>query len=71
LNWDGPSDPDPWRQEECDRFNAAVNQLFEAVRTELGEEFELVNEQCELHEDPDVDAYLKNPQEFRRSGKAC
>ncbi len=34
-----------WRQEECDRFNTAVKQLFEAARDELGEEFELVNEQ--------------------------
>ncbi len=71
LNWDYPPDPSPWRQEECDRFNTAVKQLFEAARDELGEEFELVNEQYELSEDPDLDEYLKNPKEFRRSGKQC
>jgi len=69
LNWEYPPDPGPWRQDECNRFNAAANQLFESVHAELGEEFELVNEQRELNEDPDLDEYLKNPKEFRRPSK--
>ena len=51
LNPDYPPDPGPWGQEECDRFNLAAKQLFEAVQTELGAEFELVNEQAELSEE--------------------
>lgn len=67
LNWDYPPDPGLWRQEECDRFNKATKQLFEIVKTQLAEDFELGNEQIDLIEDPDLDEYLKNPQEFKRN----
>lgn len=67
LNWDYPPDPGLWRQEECDRFNDSVQQLFAAVKTQLTEDFELRNEQLDLIEDPDLDQYLKNPQEFKRT----
>ena len=66
LNWDYPPDPGPWRQPECDRFNTAVRALFEAARDELGADFDLVNEQDEFFEDPDLDAYLRDPKTFRR-----
>ena len=69
LNWDYPPDPGPWRQEECDRFNRAVQQLFEAAGRELGEAFELHNEQGELMEDPELDEYLKNPKAFKRKSE--
>jgi hypothetical protein len=57
LNWASPSDPSPWRQEECERFNTAAKELLEAIRRDLGDEFEVVDEQEELREDPDLDAY--------------
>ena len=69
LNKDYPPDPSPWRQEECDRFNAAVNQLFASISAELGEDFELVYQQNELQEDPDLDEYLNNPKKFNRLSK--
>jgi len=66
LNWGYPPDPGPWRQEECDRFNKAATDLFEAVVRELGDDFEVVNTQGWLVEDPDLDAYLKDPHGFKR-----
>ena len=66
LNWESPSDPRTWFQEECDKFNSAVKQLFETVKTELGEEFELCNEQPNLIENPELDEYLKDSKGFRR-----
>lgn len=66
LNWEYPPDPGPWHQEECDRFNNTVKQLFETVKIELGEEFELCNKQPELMEDPNLDEYLKEPKGFMR-----
>ncbi|HEX2091878.1 MAG TPA: hypothetical protein VHG28_05715 [Longimicrobiaceae bacterium] len=66
LNRDYPPDPGPWRQGECDRFNAAVDDLLRAVRSELSEEYELVDEQARFREDPDLDAYLADPRGFRR-----
>lgn len=66
LNWDYPPDPSSWRQEECDRFNKAATDLFEAVVRELGDDFEVVNTQGWLVEDPDLDAYLKDPHGFKR-----
>lgn len=66
LNPEYPSDPGRWRQEECNRFNDGVKQLFETVKRELGENFELCQEQPKLMEDPDLDEYLKDPKGFRR-----
>lgn len=66
LNWDYPPDPSPWRQEECDRFNAAVDSLLETIRAELSKEYELIDQQCRAREDPDLDRYLADPKGFRR-----
>ncbi|HEY9881369.1 MAG TPA: hypothetical protein V6D29_23130 [Leptolyngbyaceae cyanobacterium] len=66
LNWDYPPDPGPWRQEECDRFNRAVRDLLEQIRQELGEEFEVMNQQPKMREDPDLNTYLKDPKGFKR-----
>ena len=45
LNWEYPPDPGPWRQDECERFNQATSALLAAIQTELGERFEVFNEQ--------------------------
>ena len=66
LNWDYPPDPGPWRQAECDRFNAAASELLADIRQELGTGFEVVNDQDPVAEDPDLDAYLADPKGFRR-----
>lgn len=66
LNWDYPPDPGPWRQEECDRFNVAVDSLLETIRTELSEEYEIIDRQGRYYEDPDLDRYSADPMNFRR-----
>lgn len=66
LNWEYPPDPGPWRQDECDRFNAAAHALLRAIRQDLGPEFEVVDEFRELQEDADLDAYLQDRKGFRR-----
>lgn len=66
LNWDYPPNPSPWRQEECDRFNAAVESLLETIRAELSEEYQLIDQQRRAREDPDLDRYLADPKGFRR-----
>ncbi len=45
LDWSNAWKGIIYSQEECDRFNAAAQQLFEDIKSELGESFELVNEQ--------------------------
>ena len=67
LDWEYPSDPSQWRQDECDSFNAAVQQIYNQVVKELGADFEVVNVQAVLAEDPDLDEFLKDPEGFRRS----
>ena len=69
LNWDYPPDPGPWRQAECDRFNAAVKELLAAMRAELGPSFQVLNTQGDMVEDPDLDVYLAKPNGFRREWK--
>ena len=67
LNWEYPPDPGPWRQDECDRFNLAVRALLEELRRCLQPDFEILDQQPRMEEDPDLDAYLANPSGFRRS----
>lgn len=67
LNWEYPPDPGPWRQEECDRFNAAVTALYATVVRELGDAYDVINVQPEEREDPDLDAYLRDPKGFKRA----
>lgn len=66
LNWDYPPDPGRWRQEECDRFNAAVDALLVTIRAELSGSYELIDRQPRLSEDSDFDRYLADPKSFRR-----
>lgn len=70
LNWAYPPDPGPWRQDECDRFNQAAKDLLLALREELGAHFDVIDAVVKMQEDPDLDAYLWNPQGFRRTPKA-
>ncbi len=67
LNWDYPPDPGPWRQEECDRFHQAAKELLLRVRKELGEGFEIIDRLVEMMEDPDLNAYLRDPKGFQRT----
>jgi hypothetical protein len=66
LNWDYPPDPGPWRQQECDRFNAAGSELLTAIRKELGAAFEVIEAEWKVTEDRDLDAYQADPRAFRR-----
>ncbi|EFH85193.1 hypothetical protein [Ktedonobacter racemifer] len=66
LNWEYPPDPGPWRQEECERFNQAAKDLLTTVRQELGKHFEVIDEFVEEKEDPELDAYLRDPKSFKR-----
>ena len=66
LNWGYPPDPGPWRREECDRFNRSTVELLAKIRQELGSEFEIVDEQVVMVEDPDLDEYLADPKGFHR-----
>jgi hypothetical protein len=45
LNWDYPPEAGPWRQAECDRFNASAGQLLARIRVELGPLFEVIDDQ--------------------------
>ena len=33
LNWDYPPDPGPWREPECEAFNAAVRRALDRLRS--------------------------------------
>jgi len=64
INWNYPPNPRLWRQEECDRFNTAIDNLLASIRSELREEFEIIDRQHRYNEDPDLDTYLANPDTF-------
>ena len=60
LNWEYPPDPGPWRQAECDAFNAAARDLYEVIANELGATFVVDFHQEPLKEHPELDVYLQN-----------
>ena len=52
--------------EECERFNQAARNLLVTVRQKLGEHFAVIGALVEVKEDPDLDAYLRDPGGFTR-----
>jgi hypothetical protein len=44
IDWSDPAGPSPWDLDERQRFNAAAQRLLGLLRTELGNEFDLVDE---------------------------
>jgi len=57
MNWEDPTaGAGPWRQEECDRFNAAARDLLATIRSELGSDFEILDHTDPGREDPDYHA---------------
>lgn len=44
LNQEYPPDAGPWDADECKRFNTTAQQLLTDLRSELGSEFEIVDE---------------------------
>lgn len=70
LNWEYPPHPGPWREDECARFNTAVSALYALAAQELGASYEVVFATDEVHEDPDLDRYLRDPKGFHRLGSS-
>ncbi|MGI5525224.1 hypothetical protein ACQEUX_30385 [Micromonospora sp. CA-259024] len=68
VNWEYPPDPGPWREPQCRRFNEAVRKALGRLRAELGPSWRIQDDFTELHEDPDLDRYLRDPEDFVRSG---
>ncbi len=67
LNWEYPPDPGPWRQEECARFTMAARTLHTDIARALGLTFVVRDEQSPVRENPDLDAYLRDPAHFWRT----
>ena len=44
LDWSDPSGPSPWDVDELLSFNSEAQKMLHSLRTELGNEFELVDE---------------------------
>jgi hypothetical protein len=65
LNWKEPNCPGPWRQDECDRFNADSRAIFERCAALLEGRIDLKYVQDDEREDPDLDTYLEDPVGFR------
>jgi hypothetical protein len=70
LNWGDPSSPLLWRQAEFDRFEMAAKTLYEQIKDELGDTVELVYSNSPYKEDPELDLYVNDIDEYdRRHGR--
>ena len=70
LNWAYPPDPGPYREERCAAFNRDALALYHRIVAEIGDRYEIIDLHKELHEDPDLDEYLKDPKGFKRRSKS-
>lgn len=62
LNPIYPPDPSLWSQTLCDQFNDDVDRLLAILRVELGNQYEIRDEQIRYMEDPELGEYLtRNP----------
>lgn len=43
LDWDAPADPSPWSEDDFAMFFKDSESLFQQIRAELDDEFELIN----------------------------
>jgi hypothetical protein len=51
IDWGHPAGPSPWHADERQLFNSAAQNLLGKLRSELGKEFDLVDEvKYELHD---------------------
>ncbi len=71
LNWSIPTAPFLWKQEECERFNQEYREFLEAFISELDDDFEIIDAQEVIQEDPDLAGWLEDPDAYwgRRRGK--
>lgn len=58
LNPVDPTGPSLWTAQQCRSFNARLDDLYAALTTELSAEFEVVDRQPRLEEDPSLAKYL-------------
>jgi hypothetical protein len=42
LNWDYPPDPGPWTPKEFEEFEKAAMEVLSDIRSELGDDFEVI-----------------------------
>jgi hypothetical protein len=64
LNWSIPTAPFLWKQAECERFNQEYREFFEALISELGDDFEIIDAQGVIQEDPDLAEWLEDPDAY-------
>lgn len=61
-----PPDPSLWSQALCDRFNANVDRLVALLRQEIGNDYDILDEQIRYLEDPQLDHYLMRNSELSK-----
>ena len=70
INWTNSHDPVLYREERCAAFNRDALALYDRIVAEISDRYDIVDMHEELHEDPDLDEYLKDPKGFKRKKKA-
>lgn len=64
MNWQFPQAPHLWTQEECDRFSNISRKLYDAIVAEIGDRFEVLYDEPQYQEDPQLQDYLRNPDQY-------
>ncbi len=65
-----PPDPSLWSQSLCDRFNADVDSLILKLRQEVGEDYDILDQQERYAEDVRLTAYLLQHPELEKLHEA-
>ena len=48
INWDSPADPSPWTKEQKTDFIARANIVYERIKNELGDDYEVINKVAQV-----------------------
>ncbi len=65
LNWEDTAAVSIlWKEKQCIQFNQTAVELFRQIQEEIGEKFEVINTQEPMQEDPELEAYLADPDKW-------
>ncbi|RRH70101.1 hypothetical protein [Falsigemmobacter faecalis] len=65
-----PPDPSLWSESLCDRFNGEVDSLIQHIRQEIGEDYDILDQQERYAEDVRLTAYLLEHPELEKQDEA-
>jgi hypothetical protein len=56
--------PSLWNEDLCIVYNKKVKKLYNMIKKKLNNDFNIINNEKEIHQDKDLNYYIQNPEEY-------